>query len=306
MTTQPTPLSHADALDLAPLYVLGALDDAEMAAVREHLATCPESHAEFEELGGVVPYLLESPSVELVEPPAALGDRIMAAAAADLAERTAAERTTPVTAAERTAPAPAAERTTPAAERAAPIPFPSADERTARAERTRGRPGPLTWIAAIAAVLAIAVLGAWNVRLQGQVNDLEQQATAAEQYRTAVTAVLDVAAQPGSQTALLAPQAAGGPRGIASVASDGSVQFAMQDLAPTSGNQVYETWAIPPGSNPVPLGSFTVDASGVASFTSKQGPVAPGMAVAVSREPQTGATAPTEVVSVGVASTPAS
>jgi anti-sigma factor RsiW len=297
MTTPPTPLSHAEALDLAPLYVLGALGDAEMAAVREHLATCPESHAEFEELGGVVPYLLESPDIELVEPPAALGDRIMAAAAEDLAERTAAERTTP---------APAAERTTPAAERTAPIPFPSADERTARAERTRGRPGPLTWIAAIAAVLAIAVLGAWNVRLQGQVNDLEQQATAAEQYRTAVTAVLDVAAQPGSQTALLAPQAAGGPRGIASVASDGSVQFAMQDLAPTTGNQVYETWAIPPGSNPVPLGSFTVDASGVASFTTKQGPVAPGMAVAVSREPQTGATAPTEVVSVGVTSTPAS
>jgi len=285
MTTQPTPLSHADALDLAPLYVLGALDDAEMAAVREHLATCPESHAEFEELGGVVPYLLESPDLELVEPPAALGDRIMAAATADLAERA--------------TPAPAAERT-------APIPFPSADERATRAERTRGRPGPLTWIAAIAAVLAIAVLGAWNVRLQGQVNDLEQQATAAAQYRTAVTAVLDVAAQPGSQTALLAPQAAGGPRGIASVASDGSVQFAMQDLTPTSGSQVYETWAIPPNSNPVPLGSFTVDASGVASFTSKQGPVTPGMAVAVSREPQTGATAPTEVVSVGVASTPAS
>ena len=297
MTTQPTPMSHEQALDLAPLYVLGALEEAEMAAVREHLATCPESHAEFEELGGVVPYLLESPDIQLVEPPAALGDRIMAAAAADLAERTAAERTTPT---------PAAERTTPAAERTAPIPFPSADERTTRAERTRSRPGPLTWVAAIAAVLAIAVLGAWNVRLQGQVNDLEQQATAAEQYRNAVTAVLDVAAQPGSQTALLAPQEAGGPRGIASVASDGSVQFAMQDLAPTSGNQVYETWAIPPGSNPVPLGSFTVDASGVASFTSKQGPVAPGMAVAVSREPQTGATAPTEVVSVGVASTPAS
>jgi len=64
--------------------------------------------------------------------------------------------------------------------------------------------------------------------------------------------------------------------------------------------------AILPNSNPVPLGSFTVDASGVASFTSKQGPVGPGMAVAVSREPQAGATAPTEVVSVGVASTPAS
>lgn len=290
MTMQPTPLSHADALDLAPLYVLSALEDAEMAAVREHLATCPESHAEFDELGGVVPYLLESPEIEQVEPPAALGDRIMAAAAADLAERTAVERTTPA----------------PVAERTAPIPFPSEDERAAPAERSRSRPGPLAWIAAIAAVLAIAVLGVWNVRLQGQVNDLEQQATAAAHYRTAVTSVLDVAAQPGSQTALLAPQTAGGPRGIASVASDGSVQFAMQDLSPTSGSQVYETWAILPNSNPVPLGSFTVDASGVVSFTSKQGPVGPGMAVAVSREPQTGATAPTEVVSVGVTSTPAS
>ena len=59
-----------------------------MAAVREHLATCPESHAEFEELGGVVPYLLDDPRLELVEPPAALRDRIMAAAAADLAART--------------------------------------------------------------------------------------------------------------------------------------------------------------------------------------------------------------------------
>jgi hypothetical protein len=82
------PMSHEEAIDLAPLYVLGALEDAEMAAVREHLATCPESHAEFEELGGVVPYLLEDPGTELVEPPTALGDRIMAAAAADLLERT--------------------------------------------------------------------------------------------------------------------------------------------------------------------------------------------------------------------------
>jgi hypothetical protein len=56
----------------------------------------------------------------------------------------------------------------------------------------------------------------------------------------------------------------------------------------------------------VPLGSFTVDPSQTASFTSKPGPTAPGMAVAVSREPQPGATTPTEVVSVGVSSTPSS
>jgi anti-sigma factor RsiW len=275
MTTQPTPLTHEEALDLAPLYVLDALSDAEMAAVREHLATCPESHAAFEELGGVVPYLLDDPATELVEPPAALGDRIMAAAAADRAS-------------------------------AARIPFPPAGERIARAERTRSRTSSLEWAFRIAAVIAIVVLGAWSLLLTRQVNDLQQEANAAEQYRNAVTAVLDVAAQPGSLTALLAPQETGGPRGIAAVASDGSVQFAMQDLAPTSGTQVYETWAILPGSNPVPLGSFTVDASGTVSFTSKQGPMQAGMAVAVSREPQAGATAPTVVVSAGVTATPAS
>jgi hypothetical protein len=286
------PMTHEQAVDLAPLYVLDALDEAEMAAVREHLATCPESHAEFEELGGVVPHLLDDPATELVDPPAALGERIMAAAAADLAERT----------------GPAAERTTPGpvADAPAPIAFPSADERTARAERTRGRTSPLEWAFRIAAVVVVAVLIGWNLLLTRQVTDLQHQANAAQQYRTAVTEVLDVAAQAGSQTALLAPQQPGGPRGIAAVASDGSVQFAMQDLAPTSGTQVYETWAILPGSNPVPLGSFQVDASGTASFTSKQGPTGPGMAVAVSREPQSGATAPTEVVSVGVTATPSS
>ena len=292
------PLTHEQAIDLAPLYVLGALEDAEMASVREHLATCPESHAEFEELGGIVPYLLEDPSLELVEPPAALRDRIMAAAAADLAARSspaAVERTAP--APER--PAPVAEPTTPAA-----IPFPSAEEREARAERTRSRTSPFEWAVRIAAVVAIVALGAWGFRLQGQVTDLENQVAAAENFRSAVATVLEIAGQEGSQTAILAPIEAGGPRGLAAVASDGSIQFAMEDLAPTSGTQVYETWAIVGEDAPVPLGSFTVDASGVASFTSKQGPTDPGIVVAVSREPTAGATTPTEVVSAGPATTP--
>ena len=39
--------------------------------MREHLATCPEAHDEFAELGGVLPALADS--VPLMEPPAALG-----------------------------------------------------------------------------------------------------------------------------------------------------------------------------------------------------------------------------------------
>ncbi|MFL5751561.1 MAG: zf-HC2 domain-containing protein, partial [Chloroflexota bacterium] len=151
MTQQPPPpLTHAQAIELAPMYVLDALEPADAAAVREHLTTCPESHAEFEQLGGVVPYLLDDPFLELVEPPPDLRDRVMAAAAADVADRAANEPTS----AERTA----AEPVTPV-----PFPFPSAAERQARAGRTRTRPRALTWVAAIAAVLAIAVISAGSL-----------------------------------------------------------------------------------------------------------------------------------------------
>jgi anti-sigma factor RsiW len=280
-------MNHDQVRDLAAGYVLGALDPSEEAAVREHLATCPEPHTEFEELGGVVPYLLEPADLELVEPPASLRDRIMAAAAADLEAR-----------AQGAAPPPAtAERTTP---------FPSADERAARAERTRARTGPLEWAMRIAAVLAVVALGAWNFQLQGRVSDLQQQVAAARQYQTAVAAVLEVSFESGSQTAVLKPQEADGPRGIAAVAPNGSIQFAVQDLAPTTGTQVYETWAIVGDQAPIPLGSFTVGPSGTASFTSGPGPAVPGVVVALSREPQAGATTPTEVVSVGAATTPSS
>jgi anti-sigma factor RsiW len=286
--TEPT-MTHDQAIELAAGYVLGALEPAEEAAVRAHLRTCPESHDEFAELGGVVPYFADVPDLELVEPPAGLRDRILAAAAAELADRASASAPEPkVPSAPGTAPAP-------------PVPFPSAAERVAR-RRTSG----LDWVLRIAAVIAIVALGAWNVRLQGQVTDLQGQAGVAREYERAVAAVLDVAGRPGSQTAILAAQQPGGPRGIAAVAADGSIQLALQDLAPTSGSQVYETWAIIPDEAPVPLGSFTVGATGTASFTSRAGPAAPGVVVALSREPQAGATTPTEVVSVGAANAPSS
>src|SRR5712671_3706778 len=129
-------MTHDTARGLAAAYVLGALEPAEETAVREHLRTCAEPHDEFAELGGVVPYLAEIPGLELVEPPASLRDRIMAAAAADLAERRAATPTAP-------AGAP------PAGAPGSTVPFPSAAE---RAERTGRGAGTLGWAARIAAV----------------------------------------------------------------------------------------------------------------------------------------------------------
>jgi anti-sigma-K factor RskA len=283
-------MTHEQARDLAASYVLGALERSEEAAVRDHLATCAEPHPEFDAFGGVVPALLELADLELVEPPASLGARIMAAAAADLAEHPrAAAPAAPVTPAAPAAPEPPAT-----------IAFPTAAERADRETRSdRPRTSRLDWVLRIAAVVAIVAVGTWGLNLQRQLDQ-------AQRFDRAVAAVVQAAGQPGSKTVILAAGKDVKSSGIGAVAADGSVVLAMRDLAATSGSQVYETWAILPNSNPVPLGSFTVDSSGVASFTSKQGPVGPGMAVAVSREPQAGATAPTEVVSVGVTTTPAS
>ncbi|MFL5680597.1 MAG: zf-HC2 domain-containing protein [Chloroflexota bacterium] len=69
-----------DVRDLAPVFVLGALEPAGDREVRAHLRTCAEAHDEVETFGGVVPYLNDT--VELVEPPAALKSRVLAAVAA--------------------------------------------------------------------------------------------------------------------------------------------------------------------------------------------------------------------------------
>jgi anti-sigma-K factor RskA len=251
--------------EMAGAFVLGALDAADEDAVREHLVTCPEAHEEIAELAGVVPAL--AASVPVVEPPDALKGRIMAAAAADQAERS-----------------------------AAPVeltPFPGATERQARKRQTSAG----TWLLRIAAVLAIVALGGWNLLLQGQLN-------AAKTYEQAVADVLTVAGQPGSLTAVLTADGGTGS-GMAAISASGQVTIAMQDLAPTSGNTVYEAWAIVGGAPPMPLGSFTVGSGGTATFDATGLPDAGAVVLALTLEPAPGATTPTmPIIAKGVA-TPA-
>ena len=123
---RPTDLSCDDVREMAGSFVLGALPDAEDAAVRQHLASCSDAHAEMAELGSVLSVL--DASVPVVEPPVGLKGRILAAAAAD-----------------RPAVIPA------------PIPFPTASERVERSAAKSG-PGAVSWILRIAAVLAIVAL----------------------------------------------------------------------------------------------------------------------------------------------------
>jgi anti-sigma-K factor RskA len=261
-------LRCSEVSDLAAGFVLGALEPTEMAAVRAHLAGCPEPHPEFAELGSVAPALLAS--VPQVEPPAALRDRILSAARAEAGTAT------------KTGTATRATDTMTAAPR-----LPATVERTER----RGlfgfldRPRPAWALAGIAAVLAV-VLGVQTLRLQ---SDLNQAGT----YQDQVAAVLATASQKGAQLAVLAGQpGAPGPTGFAAISSDGNVRIAIRGLAPTSGSQVYEAWAIVGKNAPLPIGGFQVGTSGAGALnTSTQS--APGVIFALTLEPQAGAQTPT-------------
>jgi anti-sigma-K factor RskA len=274
-------LTCDDVRDLAAGFVLGALDAEEMAAVREHLAECPEAHAELAELGGVVPYLADA--LEPVEPPVSLRARLLQAAAAD-----------------RTAMAPAAAPAEPpSAVPAAPIPFPTGEERSRRAAAGRNRLG--TWALGIAAILAIAVLGAWNLQLQSRLSSVQADLDAAQAYQRGVAAVLDVGTQQGSQTAFLAAAKPGTKvGGVAAAAPDGTLLMALHDLAPTAGSEVYEAWVIVGQNAPVPLGGFKVGTDGTGVLRATTSLAQPGAVLALSLEPQPGATAPAgPIVSAG-------
>jgi len=141
-------------------------------------------------------------------------------------------------------------------------------------------------VAAIAAVVVIAALGAWNL-------GLSQQLSTAQQQTAAVDRVLAIARQPGGQAAVLGAGAAGGPTGLAALGSDGSFAMALSGLPATSGSQVYEAWVVAPSGTPVPIGSFAVGSSGLGSLAASQAPVGSHLTVGLTREPASGATTPT-------------
>lgn len=265
-------MTCAEAAELAPAFVLGALGAAESDAVRRHLTDCPELHAEMAELHSVVPALFEA--VEPAAPPAGLKDRILAAAAADLAAR------------QGTAP-----------QATQPVPAPRPVEVPRRGRDIGGIFRRPVWAAvAIAAAVAVVALGVWNVQLRDQLAGLEA-------YRTGVVKVLDSAAQPGAQLAVLTvPEGTGGPSGLAAVTADGQVALVMRDLTPTAGTQVYEAWLIGGDGVPVPIGDFKVGSTGSAIFGTSHSAMGEGVTVALTLEAGPGATTPTPpIIALGTA-----
>jgi hypothetical protein len=280
----PPVLTCDEVRDLAASFVLGALRDDETAGVREHLATCVQPHPEVAELAGVLPVF--DASVRQVEPPPALKGRIMAAAAADLEARRRSAADGVATAIEPEAPATPATRATPVTTTTTP----------ATVTELRPRSSRLPWGLGIAAVVAIALLGGWNLLLQAQLND-------AQRYQQQVASVVDAATQPGSLTAVMTSATPGGPTGFAAVTSDGVGRIAMRDLAPTAGAEVYEGWVIVGEEAPVAIGGFTVGSDGFGYLEADGLPTEGGVVLALTREPGPGATAPSGApVSTGTTS----
>jgi len=285
-----TDLTCDDVREMAGSFVLGALDPAEDAAVRAHLATCDDAHAEIADAGSVLPVLLES--VPVVEPSAALKGRIMAAAAADLEARSTPPAAAPAAAA-------AAPSLAPASTVTEPIPFPTetdrADRSAAQAAPTRTT-SPVAWVLRIAAVVGIVALVGWNLLLQNQLNG-------AEQYQRDVAAVLQLAAKDGSMTAVLRPAETSEAAGLAAMNPDGTLTLAVHDLDPTKGNEVYEAWLIGEDKVPVAIGGFEVGRDGTGFLATSGVTPAAGIQVVLTLEPAPGATAPAgPVVSSGAAS----
>ncbi|HEY8198303.1 MAG TPA: anti-sigma factor [Candidatus Limnocylindrales bacterium] len=257
-------LTCAEADELAPAAALDALEAGEGAALRAHLAACPEPHPAFATFALTAASLSEL--VDPVVPPSSVKTRLLAAVAEDLARRDATPLDTP--------PAP---RATTAGVAASPAPV------DLDAERARRRP-VLARVLAAAAVIAIVALAGVSLLLQARVDTAEQLAV---QLRDAIGA----AGQPGAHVApVTGTDAQPGAGGFVVLPADGSGYLVVDGLAPLAAGQVYQAWTIVGDAAPVPAGLAT-PTDGLAIFPIPTG--APVQVVALTIEPAGGSETPT-------------
>jgi anti-sigma-K factor RskA len=290
--TEPRAMDCETVRELAPLYVLGVLEADEAAAVREHVAACDDVHAELQEHAEAAGSLLLA--AEPAEPPAALKSRLLAAAEADLREGRH-PATARVAAPEPdAAPTPEIVPARPFTPKPVPAPAPAPVDIRAERERRRFR---LALLGAAAAILLAVALGGYAVVLRGQLSDEEA-------YRQAVDQALQLATEPGSATAVLAGSG-NASSGLGVIAADGHVELAMRGLSPTPGRVVYTAWAIGADGAPKALGDFEVGGSGTGTTTGTSPLTGAGTVLAITLEPQPGATAPGgPIVASGSATSP--
>jgi anti-sigma-K factor RskA len=134
----------ADVDALTGPLALGAVDADELRAARHHLATCPEPHIELHSLLGADAAL--AASLDPIQPPAGLRDRLMATVAEVPQDR---------------------------AEVVAAVPS-SEEPRSARRDWLDWLSPNVARPVAVAAVLALIAVGVWGLSTASQLNEQEQ------------------------------------------------------------------------------------------------------------------------------------
>ena len=256
--------------ELAPGFVLGALDADDMIEVQDHLSRCRQPHSEIVEMGGVVPYLAEA--LEPIEPPAWLRESVLSAARSDIDARRRAEE--PVS-----LPVAARATITSLHEEPAPLVLLSAARRSRR-RRAMG------WASRVAAAAAIVVLGGYAVVLQG---DLQK----AKNAQSEDASLYYMWAQPDTLKAVLVASDGSGASGMAALRPTGHILVRLHGLAQTKGAEVYAVWINSGGTTPAKAGMLTVDDTGSGYLDVNNVPTTASLWVFVCREPNAGVTAPT-------------
>ena len=212
-----TMAKHTEARGLLGAFALGAIDAEEAATVREHLATCAECQVEISQLWAMVDVLRNT--VEPLDPPPALRDRIAAAIIAEPGS------SLPATAPPASAALKSPARIAPGERIADPIRKPAS---------FWSRATPWAAAAAILLVLSAGLL-VWNLRLRDQI-------VGAPVTETIALAPTDVAPNASGQVTYLA--------------EDDLFIVDVRDLPPLEADQVYEVWLIGEDGVPAPAGVF--------------------------------------------------
>lgn len=266
---------HEQLHEFSGLYVLGALAAADRDTFERHLAECEACHDEVRSLRGVTAAL--PLGVPMIDPPAALRARVLAAAAGGRA------------------PAGAAQV----------VPLPQRS--TAAPAAGAGFAAAFGWLSAAALFILASGLGFYSWSLRQQIGGLEERlqdaVTRLERSEQQVTvATRAVATAEGRLAVLTAPDMtqinlAGQPAapratGRAFWSRSRGLVFTASDLPPLPAGRIYQVWMVLPGA-PLSAGLIAPDTSGRAQEAFDTPPdVETPVAVAVTIEPAGGLPAP--------------
>ncbi|MET3933308.1 anti-sigma factor [Arthrobacter sp. OAP107] len=222
----PTDLAAGRAVELAEIYALDAITDAEREAIDAYISGAPEAErASFNERVRQARETLAMSFTAEEEPPADLFARIFA---------------------QLPAAAPAAEAAKPHADADA-LAEPTADELAAARQRREARRGPAglrNWLIGVAAAAVIALGGVGIGAYVANQNDPFRQVIEAQDARQAT---VDVSGG-GTATVSISP-------------SHDALVVRMKDVPPPPAGKVYQMWLIPKdGSTPVSEGLMDAEA----------------------------------------------